>query len=41
MEFSRDNKSVKLSEERLIMGKDGFTEVVVSAMVVNVTGLSD
>ena len=40
-EESRDDKSVKMREKRSTMGDKGFAEVVVSAMVVNVTGLSD
>ena len=40
-EESRDDKSVKMREKRSTMGDNGFAEVVVSAMVVNVTGLSD
>ena len=40
-EESRDDKSVKMREKRSTMGDNGFVEVVVSAMVVNVTGLSD
>ena len=37
----QDSKSVRLREEIWIMGDGGLVELVASAMVVNVTGLSD
>ena len=37
----QDSKSVRLREEIWIMGDGWLVELVASAMVVNVTGLSD